>query len=311
MEAGTRMPKAPHARTASGRGAGTAGTGHVSGHNLPDAPPGTDPDLAEIVRLILGPPGPQRDAGRTEAEARIAGNIRHLACDVLDELRSRSASPKLRDGLDRLEAISDLASQLARKLRALDDTSLELLKPSFPPTRLENDAAQTSASAEHVANVILAWSRASGRHPLECIARAADEAREFIEWRAEPKSGAGKKRGPENLHKHIYGDMRRHLAYEVGKILACSRDISAITSTEGGSLYKLVAAVWSYTTGLDAEQASLSHAVKRAAPAVRQFMKNLADWDAERAAGKLPEPGSVLRLETEPLETLHGRRRFR
>lgn len=305
------MPKAPRARPASGRGAGTARTGRLSVHNLPDAPPGTDADLAEIVRLILGPPGPQRDVGRTRAEARIAGDIRHLACDVLDELRNRSASPNLKDGFERLEAVSDLASRLARKLMALDDTSLELLKSSFPPTRLEKDAAQTSASAEHAAGVILAWSPASGGHPLEGIARAADEAREFIEWRAAPKSGAGKKRGPENLHQHMFGDMRRHLAYEVGKNLACNRGISAITSTEGGPLYQLVAAVWCYTTGLDAEQASLSHAVKRAVPAVRRYMENLVEWDAERAAGKLPEPGSVLRLETEPLEILHGRRRFR
>lgn len=249
--------------------------------------------------------------GRTTAEARIAESIRHLACDVLDELRNRSASPNLKDGLDRLEAVSDLASRLARKLMALDDSSLELLKSSLPPTGLEKDAAQTSASAEHAARVILAWSPASGRHPLEGIARAADEAREFIEWRAAPKSGAGKKRGPENLHQHIFGDMRRHLAYEVGKILASSRGLSAITSTEGGRFYKLVAAVWSYATGLDAEQASLSHAVKRAAPAVRQYMKNLAEWDAKRAAGRPSELGSVLRLETEPLEILHDRRRFR
>lgn len=261
--------------------------------------------------MILGPPGPKCSVGRTEDEALIAGNIRHLACDVLDELRNRSASPNLKDGLERLEAISDLALRLARKLMVLDDSSLELLKSSFPLTRLEKDPAQTSTSAEHAAGVILAWSLASGRHPLERIARAADETREFIEWRAAPKSGAGKKRGPENLHQHIFGDMRRHLAYEVGKNLACSRGISAVTSTEGGSLYNLVAAVWRYTTGLDAEQASLSHAVKRAAPAVRQYMKNLAEWDAARAAGIPPEGGSTLRLETEPYEILYGRRRFR
>ena len=297
----------PQPARAPVRAAGPAAAS--SAQKLPAAPPGNAEDLARIVRLILGPePSLDREA-RTEIETRLAERVRDLAEDALAELRNRAASPPVRDEVDRLREISELARELRGKLAVLANSTRILmegdLRDQRRPVRLDKRSTPAPSPSAALGAELLGWPADRGASPLEALARSADYTRTEIERRAASPSGGGMKRSRENAHAHLVGDVRLHVAFEAGKLLGQFQGLRAVTGTETGPLYTLVAAVWQYMTGGDAEEAAWAHAVKRAAPAARMFLEA---FDASRAESDNRAAGErLLRAEAEARHRLFGR----
>lgn len=299
--AGPRPARAPV------RAAGAAAAPSIQ--KLPAAPPGTAEELAEIVRLILGPePSLDRETP-TDIETRLGERIRDLAGDALGQLRNRAASPPAKDEVDRLKAVAALARQLRGKLGVLSGPTRVLMESDLDdqqrPVRLGKRRAPAPTPSAAVGADLLGWPSDRGAHPLEALARSADAARKFIEHRAAARAGGGMRRSRENVHAHLMGDIRLHVAFEAGKLLGGVQGISAVTGTEGGTLYTLVAAVWRYTTGGDPEQAALSHAVKHAAPVARFVLEALAARSAQGPSRATDE--RLLRADVEAYRRLYRR----
>jgi hypothetical protein len=276
---------------------------------LPAAPPGSAEDLARIVRLILGPEPPPDQKTRTEIETRLGERARDLAEDALAELRNRAASPPVTDEVDRLREVSELARNLRGKLAVLSNTTRILMEDDLRdqqrPVRLDKRSTPAPSPSAVLGAELLGWPADRGASPLEALARSADYVRKEIERRAASPSGGGMKRSRENVHAHFVGDVRLHVAFEAGKLLGQFQGLRAVTGTEGGPLYTLVAAVWRYMAGGDAEEAAWAHAVKRAAPAARMFLEA---FDASRAESDNRAAGErLLRAEAEARRRLFGR----
>ena len=130
--------------------------------DLPNTLPGTRAELAEIVRMVLGPPGQEDADTRAEAERKVEDHVVHLASDVLAALKSRANSPKLRDELDRLADIARLARELNRKLASLDPITRDLMADDLGsqqrPRRLDKGPAPAPAPSARAAVDMLSWS---------------------------------------------------------------------------------------------------------------------------------------------------------
>jgi hypothetical protein len=234
----------------------------------------------------------------------VAAEVEHLAHDVLAELKKRAQSPKLREEVERLADIAEVARGLQRKLAALDDITRALLLGELRdlqrPRRLVGPTPPPVPSSALAAD-LGSWAPGPAVHPLEALARAAERTRGFVFQRAAGRSG-GLKRGAENLRDYVVGDVRVHLVSECARLMGAFQGPAAIAATEHGKLHDLAAAVWRYATGLGVEDAGgggLANVVKRVAPVVRTVAEASAAFADAGPAEKDAALRELLRVETE------------
>ena len=259
--------------------------------SLPEEPPGTAADLAEIVGMVLGTRAAVASA-LAETVTGVEGRVRHLAADVLSEIRESKHSSSSVDAMNQLHDIRRLCLELQRKLGGMDDVTRLLLISQLEwmqrPIRLTGKRPAPVPAAEVAVTLI---SSPDSVPPLKALAHAAEATRTYINGRATTALSPGAKQGAGNLRKRLAGDVRVHLAKECAKLIGAGQGPRSITGTESGKLHRLVAALWTYATGLDSDEGGSSEMVKivkRVAPEVRaivQQRQQLGDASALDARG--------------------------
>jgi hypothetical protein len=217
---------------------------------LPDSPPGTDGDLREIVRLILG-------RGGGELRHPFAARVRQLAAGTLGYLRDCRASPNAAPALKRLERVAAQARGLVGAINALPSPFDEEVL-----SRLQTYGFQVDA--------------------FDRLFRALDDTASSTRERITGHRAGRARRGPGRLLERLEGDALPFLAEQVAQMLGEARGEKAISGDRKGELFAVTDAIWRFATG-QGHAPDLERTVARIAkPARLRLRAHSLELEADR-----------------------------
>lgn len=203
------------------------------GRGWPQRPAGDETELRAVLLDLAGP-----DEGRQRL-ALVA--CRDVAGALLEDLGLHASAPGRREAQLQLAQLRGTALSLAGLLGNLHPVMRGLV-------------------SAHVAMEISALLRDAD---LRLVAAAIDRALAAL------PEGSLARPGPGNIADLVRGDPRLRLCRAAARIVIAFRGRCACSSTPGGLLYRLAAAIWTFATGEDAEAFGLERYVLAAVQAER------------------------------------------
>ena len=221
-------------------------------------PRGSEKSLVQAIEILSGDKIIDQDKRQ-----KLYDEVKNIAQWLLSDLDSKDRGVRISNAQARLSELQKKAAAFRSVVHHLHPSVLRLVQSAIKhPNRLEKNNA--SPIQFDINNFI---------QTLDALIEAAGLAKE----RLGPDPG-----GNHNLYTREWGSARRHMVYccacllEEHRGIQDDRGVFTLSGTEGGTLHRLVCAIWSYATGKDGEQTGLIHDVRSV---VRGSYKNLGPDD--------------------------------
>lgn len=226
--------------------------------SLPDTAPGALDELEEIALAICGVRHQDRNRLANRSKIQLMNTyLRGIATLLLIELKEQYDAPTAKELDKELNMILSMTADASKKMQSLSEFSKKIL----------NCVYRSELSKRNAVNSMQPERQVSAEQALEVIHAAVRNLvlgwRKGVLWPVTPTCP-----GRSRSRQRLLGDARAHTAWFVAKLVKDEQGLEAVSSDESGLVYRAVANLWCYATGLPEEGANLRKYIRQGTRAV-------------------------------------------